>query len=328
MFIHNRANSSIFATEKLYQPTKIVKEGTLNIADFLIIFTYHFETHKTSDLKTVNLLFFLKFAVLRDKSANSQYVIIIVGPVPLDVVDALRQLIKKSHLVIMYVPHASSDPCAVLMIFNAHKELRRYASIFILNDTVRGPFSDKWLNLYNSSLSETIAQVGAYINCNPAPHVQSFCYLMRMAEFLKHALPQASCKIDKPTLILKYEVGCSQSILRSGKSIIGIVPPYQAIDSVTRCPNTINPTMYGFANAPANPYDVIFFKATGTGVRSSTQVDVMTAQLLPGCLQISSTKTPYQTLNEIRACLYHHVGLIKRFGFKELEQNRTSVTAT
>jgi hypothetical protein len=149
-----------------------------------------------------------------------------------------------------------------------------YNMFGFVNSSCRGPFtigkntSHQWLRMFGSKLSHKVGIVGASINCEIAPHVQTYAFVMT-----KQAMDLAKMNgIFKPVtedniwdLIKNREIGLSRALLRNNLTMACMMKGFENVDWFTTqkcdvpahiCPTNPNPT----ENVGLDPYEFVFVK--------------------------------------------------------------------
>ena len=149
----------------------------------------------------------------------------------------------------------------------------KYKYIIFLNSSVRGPFivsyydSPIWYTIFTRRLNDHIKLVGCTINCETAPHVQSYLWAFNSDtfDFLLKNTSVFTCHATKNDAINNAEIVASQMILKSGYGIDSLMRKYQGVDfrlNVTeKCSNRMNPVFdKGSSGITLDPYEVVFVK--------------------------------------------------------------------
>ena len=240
----------------------------------LIIYVYA-ETH---GLARQNLNFFIRTAVNQSHDADYYFILQRINGATFTETQ-LPTLPSNAH----YIQH--ENKCFDIgtigwFLSSGIIDIMKYKYFIFLNSSVRGPFivsyydSPIWYTIFTRRLNDYIKLVGCTINCEIAPHVQSYLWALDntgLSFFLKNTTV-FSCYKSKDETIQRAEVGASQILLRSGFGIDCLMKKYQGIDFRSNinslCKSGRNPTFNKWVDGiTLDPFEVVFVK-----VRNNTPV--------------------------------------------------------
>jgi hypothetical protein len=222
-----------------------------------------------------NLAFFIRAAVRQSHNADYYFILQQMG----------NKIVNETKLPILpsnahYVQH--ENKCFDIgtigwFLSSGMIDKNGYKYFIFLNSSIRGPFivsyyDSPWYTLFTRRLNDHIKLVGCTINCEIAPHVQSYLWTLNLETldfFLKNTTVFA-CHKTKGDTIGNAEVFASQIILKSGYGIDSLMTKYIGVDFrlnfIKNCTNEINPT-YDKASSgiTLDPYEVVFVKMKDGG---------------------------------------------------------------
>jgi hypothetical protein len=149
----------------------------------------------------------------------------------------------------------------------------KYKYFIFLNSSVRGPFivsyydNPIWYTIFTRRLNDHIKLVGCTINCEIAPHVQSYLWALDfegLTLLLKNGTIFA-CYGKKDDTINNAEVGASQIILNSNFGIDSLMKKHQGVDFRLKinhkCNDMTIPTFNKRVDGISlDPFEVVFVK--------------------------------------------------------------------
>jgi hypothetical protein len=261
LFSHIVVKSSNFSIilNKITSPTRV-----------LVVYVYA-ETHTLSE---ENLRLFIRLAVRNTHDADYYF---ILQQLHNETVDETTLPILPSNA--HYIQHENKcyDMGTVgwflsLDIINKNK----YRYFIFLNSSVRGPFivsyydNLSWYTIFTRRLIDHIKLVGCTINCENAPHVQSYLWALDLQglNLLLNNGTAFACYGSKNEAINKAEIGASQIILKSGFGIDSLMKKHQGIDfreeKNNKCNNVKIPTSNRNVDGiTLDPFEVVFVKIKG-----------------------------------------------------------------
>jgi len=236
----------------------------------LIVYVYG----KSHALAEQNLAFFIRTAVRQSHHADYYFILQQIDNKIFDETK-LPTLPSNAH----YVQHENKcfDIGTIGWFLSIGMiDKNRYKYFIFLNSSVRGPFvvsyydSSVWYTIFTRRLNDHIKLVGCTINCQIAPHVQSYLWALSLEtlDFLLKNNTVFTCHGSMVGTISKAEIGASQMLLDSGYGIDSLMRKYQGMDfrynRSTNCVDKINPTFNKAANGiTLDPYEVVFVKIKG-----------------------------------------------------------------
>jgi hypothetical protein len=233
----------------------------------LIVYVFA-KTHVSSEK---NLAFFIRTAVRQSHHADYYFI--------LQQID--NKTFNESKLPILpsnahYVQHENKcfDVGTVGWFLSSGMiDKNRYKYFIFLNSSVRGPFivsyydSPVWYTIFTRRLNDHIRLVGCTINCENAPHVQSYLWTLNLEtlDFLLKNTTVFACHRTKTDTINNAEILASQIILKSGYGIDSLMTKYHGVDFrlnfTEKCSNQMNPVFdKGSSGITLDPYEVVFVK--------------------------------------------------------------------
>ena len=233
----------------------------------LIIYVYA-ETH---GLARQNLNFFIRTAVNQSHDADYYFILQRINGATFTETQ-LPTLPSNAH----YIQH--ENKCFDIgtigwFLSSGIIDIMKYKYFIFLNSSVRGPFivsyydSPIWYTIFTRRLNDYIKLVGCTINCEIAPHVQSYLWALDntgLSFFLKNTTV-FSCYKSKIDTIHTGEVIASEILLRSGFGIDSLMKKYQGIDFRSNinspCKDSLNPTFKKRVDGiTLDPFEVVFVK--------------------------------------------------------------------
>ena len=196
---------------------------------------------------------------------------------------------------VLLVPHVNEcyDLGTVGWYLACHSFWKNFSYFVILNSSVRGPFlpspfpSSFWPKIFTLHINDTTKLVGATVNCEFWPHVQSYIFatdLIGIQSVL--ASDSLACHNTRDNAIRNGELMLSKVMLRNGYDIKAIIPEQLLInwrdwaawvDFCELHPN--NPTLSS-SEYLYNLYDTIFVKVHDAAPGMSSYHDQNYAELL------------------------------------------------
>lgn len=266
--------------------------GTTEDSELLVIYSYYQAIPPLASDEE-NLVFFANTGVYGN-DARVLYLFVVACDAERDVCeDTFRKSLPTtvflaSNVHVVWVPNGLYDLCNYKTAFQLplFKDLATKVSrFFLLNASVRGPF----LPLYNAKMpwwapfltlmDETVSLVGPYLNCEIAPHIQSFALLidskgLEIAEKTWYC-PSKKVRSDMGARIkwvADTEVALSRRLLEHGRSFKTLLAAFYGVEGgqlgrSIRC-DMKNPTLHdNYFGAHPHPYEVIFYKSGGDVLR-------------------------------------------------------------
>ena len=234
----------------------------------LVIYVYG-KTHVSAEK---NLVFFIQHAVRHSDHADYYFILQQIDKTSFDETK-LPVLPPNAH----YIQHENKcfDIGTVGWFLSSGMiDRTRYKYFIFLNSSVRGPFivsyyeSTTWYTIFTRRLNDHIKLVGCTINCESAPHVQSYLWTLNLEtlDFLLKNKTIFVCYGSKNDAINNAEIGASQILLKSGYGIDSLMTKYRGVDfrlNITeKCSNKLNPVFDkgGGNDLTLDPYEVVFVK--------------------------------------------------------------------
>jgi hypothetical protein len=239
----------------------------------LVVYVYG-NTHKLSE---ENLAFFIRTAVRDSHNADYYFILQRIDNVYFDE-NTLPLLPTNAH----YIQHENTcfDMGTIgWFLASGMIEKSKYKYFIFLNSSVRGPFIASyydnaiWYTIFTRRLNDHIKLVGSTINCQTAPHVQSYIWALDFEGLnllLKHGTI-FKCHDSKKETIKNGEIGASQIILNSGFGIDSLMKKYQGMDfrlyENKGCNNRRNPMVNrGVDGISLDPFEIVFIKMKNSEV--------------------------------------------------------------
>jgi hypothetical protein len=237
----------------------------------LVVYVYA----KTHGLAEQNLAFFIRTAVNNSHHADYYFILQQMNNKYVDET-TLPLLPSNAH----YIHH--ENKCFDLgtigwFLSSGIIDKTKYRYFIFLNSSVRGPFivsyydNPIWYTIFTRRLNNHIKLVGCTINCQIAPHVQSYLWALDF-EGLNLLLKTGTifaCYEKKEDTIINGELGASQIILNSNFGIDSLMKKYQGADFRwkinKKCNNMVNPTFNKRVDGISlDPFEVVFVKIKDT----------------------------------------------------------------
>ncbi len=233
----------------------------------LVVYVYA----KTHELAEQNLAFFIRTAVRDSHDADYYFILQQINNKPIDEKN-LPLLPSNAH----YIQHENKcfDIGTVGWFLSSGMiDKTKYKYFIFLNSSIRGPFivsyydNPIWYTIFTRRLNDQIKLVGSTINCETAPHVQSYFWALD-CEGLNLLLKNGAifaCYQDKTDTINKAEIGASQVLFKSGFGIDSLMKKHQSVDfrleKNKKCNNIQIPTFNkGVDGISLDPFEVVFVK--------------------------------------------------------------------
>jgi hypothetical protein len=233
----------------------------------LIVYVYA----KTHQLAEQNLAFFIR-ATIRDSHDADYY--FILQEIDNKTIDEKNLPLLPSNAHYIHHENKCFDIGTIGWFLSSGMiDKSKYKYFIFLNSSVRGPFivsyydNPIWYTIFTRRLNDQIKLVGSTINCEIAPHVQSYIWALDFEglNFLLKNSTVFKCHESKDATITTAEVGASQIILKSGFGIDSLMTKYQGVDfrfnGTKKCTAGLNPTFNGAADGiTLDPFEVVFVK--------------------------------------------------------------------
>lgn len=237
------------------------------LARTLVVYVYA----KTHGFAQKNLEFFIRTAVNQSHDADYYFILQQSNGIFLNE-SQLPLLPSNAH----YVHHENQcfDIGTIGWFLSGGRiEKTKYKYFIFLNSSGRGPFivsyydNPTWYTIFTRRLNDQVKLVGCTINCDQAPHIQSYLWTLDIdgLDLLLKNQTVFTCHQNKLDTIQKGEVGASQIILRSGFGIACLMKKYQGTDFRLKknhaCNRQTNPTINKNVNGISlDPFEVVFVK--------------------------------------------------------------------
>ena len=263
--LHWKSNSSTLDYNLI--PTYRFPNGPTATSRTLIVYVFG-ETHAKAEQ---NLAFFIRNAVHQSHNADYYFILQQINDRFFDK-NKLPKLPSNAH----YIQH--ENKCFDIgtigwFLSSGMIDKSKYKYFIFLNSSVRGPFivsyydSPIWYTIFTRRLNDHIKLVGCTINCEPAPHVQSYLWALNpdTFDFLLKNTSVFACHATKDDTISNAEIVASRAILKLGYGIDSLMTKYQGVDfrfNVDKqCADRLNPTINkGVNGITLDPYEVVFVK--------------------------------------------------------------------
>ena len=240
----------------------------------LVVYVYG----KTHALAEKNLIFFVRHAVRRSDHADYYFILQQIDKTYFDE-SKLPVLPPNAH----YIQH--ENKCFDLgtigwFLSSGMIDRTRYKYFIFLNSSIRGPFivsyyeGTTWYTIFTRRLNDHIKLVGCTINCESAPHVQSYLWALSLEtlDFLLTNSTVFTCHKKMRDTIVNGEISASQTLVNAGFGIDSLMTKYRNVDfryNVTqKCVDILNPTATRAVNGiTLDPYELVFVKMKGLAVQ-------------------------------------------------------------
>ena len=270
-----------------------VEDGIVSSsAHLLVIYSYYYSNpplHPDEE----NLLFFSHHGIYYDDPRVTYLLLFATDDIPISMAEFGESRLAKglpkrwfyaTNVHVSWVTNGIYDLCNYKNAFSRplFRQLAAKATFFFfLNATVRGPFLPlylrhlPWWVPFFDLMTESVSLVGPYVNCEIAPHVQSFAFLLDRSGLniakLTWQCPSPAVRTD-PQLRMKWigenEVALSRNIIKANRSFKVLLAAFYGIDGRklgTSEPCVMaNPTYKTqYFESHPTPYEVIFYKCGG-----------------------------------------------------------------
>jgi hypothetical protein len=249
-----------------------------------------------------NLAHFLLFGY----STECDYVIVVAGPHTIE-------LPARSNVGYLFTENKNNDfggYCAAIEALG--DSVAAYDTVFFVNSSVRGPFlapavTQNWQQVFERKLNGDVGLVGSTINIlsnrspftgrykakyggrEPYSHVQTMAYALSkeaLGYLREIGFYSNRAQLTKDEVIVEYELGLSQFLLKKGWNISALLPEYALID-YREAHSEINPVASmgdmswasGYFGRSAHPFEVLFVK-TNRGIFPEAYLDRLAYSML------------------------------------------------
>ena len=225
-----------------------------------------------------NLEFFIRYGVHSAQPVDYYFILQNVGKKPVNE-SRLPKLPSNAH----YIQH--ENECFDFGTFgwflsNNIVNTNLYKYFILMNASIRGPyftayFDDElvwWFTVFTRRLTDQIKLVGATINCEHKPHVQSYLLVtdqIGLAILTDKKSGVLNCKKDYSDAVFNGEIGASQLILAANYQIASLQIKYQGVDFRKKenwaCNNRVSPIFVDRSvdGISHDPYELVFVKYKG-----------------------------------------------------------------
>lgn len=221
------------------------------------------------------------------------------------------ELPSAKNITYLQVENRNYDFGGFATALKSVKNLRSYNAVIFINCSVRGPFMPDYLDIklwtepFINGLAGNVGLFGATI-CSPKPnhryfdqsaksqvHVQSFAYCIERSiveQLLKSGFYDLDNELTRAEVILNYEIGLSQEVLKLGKNISCLVPEYQqnylevtTVDNPASVDGDPYKRHQTFGRT-LHPFETVFAKVNRG--QSITELDLLTSSLFAGAHEL------------------------------------------
>lgn len=263
-------------------------------ARLVVIYSYYISLPNLAQPDTDNLVFFANTGVYPNDPRVTYIFLFVANDLTATKASFMKSDLRQalpfalsnfSNVQIEWSRNGIYDLCNYKLLisksFFTHYIEQSATRFFFLNAAVRGPFrpfyaqTTPWWDPFDQLMVGNVSLVGSSMNCEHAPHVQSFAFMVDKIAF---QIARETWQCPSPTVrkhgvlrneyVIRNEVGFSRNVIAASRSFATLLASHAHYDSRDlghSVPCTMeNPTARGhYYGAHPTPYEVMFPKNAG-----------------------------------------------------------------